>query len=266
MVRFASGLSSQGYAVTIATLRDGTAYDAELGGAVRRVTLGGGRLAGAVPALAAFLRREQPLTLFTTEPACNMICVLARLVARVDTRVVIREGLFPSVARKVSPYRATRLAYALSPFVYRYADAIVAIASDMAADLAKTARLPPARITTIAVNPVVTSALLEAADRPPAHPWLSDGGSPVVLGVGRLTKQKDFAALIAAFELVRARRVCRLLIIGEGRNGPRLRLRRWRRDTHRISLCPALCASPSRPCVLATPSCCLPVTRGFPMC
>lgn len=216
MVRFASGLARRGHAVTVATLRNGDAYDAELDASIQRVVLAGGRLAKAVPAMAAFLRRSRPDTLFTTEPASNVICILARIVACVPTRVVIREGLFPSVARRDSPHRATRLAYAAAPFVYRFADEIVAIASDMAADLAKTAKISPDRITTIAVNPVITPELLAAAELPPTHPWLSDGGTPVILGVGRLSKQKDFATLIRAFARLRAERPCRLLIIGEG--------------------------------------------------
>jgi glycosyltransferase involved in cell wall biosynthesis len=222
MVRFATGLARRGYTVTVVTLHDGKAYDAELDPAVRRVALSGNRLGGAVPALAGFLRRERPTTLFTTEPASNVICVLAKFASRMSTRVVIREGLFPSVARRISPYRATRLAYALSPLIYRFADEIIAIASDMTADLARTAMIPRARITTITVNPVVTPALLEAAQRPPPHSWLDDGGAPVILGVGRLTRQKDFATLICAFALVRQRRACRLLIIGEGVDRPSL--------------------------------------------
>ena len=50
----------------------------------------------------------------------------------------------------------------------------------------------------------------------PDHPWFRDGGSPVVLGVGRLVPQKDFTTLIEAFRLVLAERSCRLLILGEG--------------------------------------------------
>jgi glycosyltransferase involved in cell wall biosynthesis len=229
MVRFANGLQRRGYVVTIAFLLDGKAYDAELDPAIRRVTLGGGRLGLAVPALAAFLRRERPDTLFTTEPASNVICVLAKLLSRVPARVVIREGLYPSIARRVSPYRATRMAYALSPFVYRFANDIIAIASDMASDLARTARVPRERITTITVNPVVTPELLAAAEQSAPHPWLQDGGPSVILGVGRLTGQKDFANLIAAFAAVRSRRRCRLLIIGEG--GERAKLEALARET-----------------------------------
>lgn len=222
MVRFATGLARRGYDTTVVTLHDGAAFDAEIDSKVKRVVLKGGRLAGAVPALAKYLRQTRPATLFTTEPASNVVCILAERLARSGARVVIREGLFPSVAKVESPHRATRWAYRVAPFVYRRADAIIAIASDMAADLAATAKVPASKITTIAVNPVVTSDLLESAARTPEHPWLNEDGPPVVLGVGRFSKQKDFATLLRAFMQVREQRPCRLLLLGEGPERPAL--------------------------------------------
>lgn len=222
MVRFATGLARRGYDTTIVTLHDGTAFDGEIDHKVRRTVLKGGRLAGAVPALAKYLKGARPAVLFTTEPASNIVCILAERLARSGARVVIREGLFPSVAKVESPHRATRWAYRVAPFVYRHADAIIAIASDMAADLAATARVPLSRITTIAVNPVVTADLLESASRAPEHAWLTDGGAPVILGVGRFSKQKDFETLLRAFVRVREQRPCRLLLLGEGPERPAL--------------------------------------------
>lgn len=51
---------------------------------------------------------------------------------------------------------------------------------------------------------------------PLEHPWLGEGKPPVILGVGRLTPQKDFSTLIHAFAQVRTVRDCRLVILGEG--------------------------------------------------
>lgn len=65
-------------------------------------------------------------------------------------------------------------------------------------------------------NPIVEPGLAARAAQPADHPWLDGRGPPVILGVGRLTAQKDFATLVAAFALVRRHRPCRLLIIGEG--------------------------------------------------
>jgi glycosyltransferase involved in cell wall biosynthesis len=59
--------------------------------------------------------------------------------------------------------------------------------------------------------------MLALAEEAPAHPWFSDGGPPVILGVGELSERKDFATLLRAFARLRAGRPCRLVILGEGR-------------------------------------------------
>jgi glycosyltransferase involved in cell wall biosynthesis len=67
-------------------------------------------------------------------------------------------------------------------------------------------------------NPVVTPDLDRLAAEPAAHPWLADASVPVLIGVGRLTRQKDFPTLLRAFARVRRDRAARLLILGEGRD------------------------------------------------
>nr|WP_294851420.1 glycosyltransferase [uncultured Sphingomonas sp.] len=53
------------------------------------------------------------------------------------------------------------------------------------------------------------------AQEPPPHPWL-EGPVPVVLGIGRLHKQKNFPRLIAASAKAMANAPHRLVIIGSG--------------------------------------------------
>jgi glycosyltransferase involved in cell wall biosynthesis len=215
MVRYASGFARVGFQVDVLCLFPEGPFRTELDTQVRVLPLRSKRIAGAIPEVAQYLRRQRPDAMMVTEPACNVAVILARMLARSRTRLLVREGLFPSIAARQSPHRATRLAYRLAPLLYRRADVIVAIAEEMAADLARFIRVPPARITTIAVNPVVTASLAVAAARPVDHAWLADG-RPVILSVGRLDEQKDFSTLIRAFEKVRAVRDCRLLILGEG--------------------------------------------------
>jgi glycosyltransferase involved in cell wall biosynthesis len=215
MVRLATGFAEAGHTVEVLTLQPTGIFRDELSPAVKVTKLAARRIFSAVPALAHHLRRHRPDAFLVTEPACNIAVVLAKILSRASSRILIREGLYPSIAVKESPHRSTRLAYKLAPFLYRYADVIVAIASDMTNDLAIFARLDPARITTIPVNPVVTPALGQAAAEKPDHAWF-DSDLPVVLGVGRLDRQKDFITLLRAFEQVRAVRSCRLLIVGDG--------------------------------------------------
>jgi glycosyltransferase involved in cell wall biosynthesis len=97
----------------------------------------------------------------------------------------------------------------------------VVVSREAADDLARTARLARERIEVI-YNPVITPALREQAAQAPDHPWFAPGQPPVVLGVGRLTRQKDFPTLIRAFAEVRRRRTARLVILGEGEERPAL--------------------------------------------
>lgn len=92
---------------------------------------------------------------------------------------------------------------------------MIAISAGVADDLAaRTGRRRDA--ITVIHNPVDVQRVQALAAQPPEHPWLSDGGPPMVLGVGRLVRQKDFATLLHAFAAVRAHRPARLLILGEG--------------------------------------------------
>lgn len=103
----------------------------------------------------------------------------------------------------------------LMRWVYPWADSVVAVSQGVADDLVRTLGIDATRVKVI-YNPVVDETLFDKAKQPLEHPWFKQGEPPVVLAVGRLTEQKDFETLIRAFAVVRAKRVVRLLILGEG--------------------------------------------------
>jgi len=92
----------------------------------------------------------------------------------------------------------------------------VTVSDSVGRELADGLGLAPESVETI-YNPVVDDTLAARASEAPEHPWFEEGEPPVVLGVGRLTEQKDFATLIRAFALLRRKRDARLLLLGEGR-------------------------------------------------
>ena len=109
----------------------------------------------------------------------------------------------------------------LAEWFYPWADTIIAVSTDVANDLTRTAKVPQ-NLIKVVYNPVVTPDLQDKSEAPLDHPWFKDGEPPVVLSVGRLTDQKAFDVLIQAFSLVRKNRPARLLILGEGENRPAL--------------------------------------------
>jgi glycosyltransferase involved in cell wall biosynthesis len=94
------------------------------------------------------------------------------------------------------------------------ADHVIAVSKGVARDLSDRSGLAPDRIKTI-YNPVFTPEIWKRAEEAPEHRWFCEE-IPVVLAVGKLKKQKDFATLIRAFARLRARRPVRLVILGEG--------------------------------------------------
>ena len=66
----------------------------------------------------------------------------------------------------------------------------------------------------------------------------------MVLSVGRLTEQKDFETLIRAFALLRSRRACRLVILGEGALRERLERLVTELGLHGAVLLPGFMANP----------------------
>lgn len=216
MIRYANALTNKGCAVFAVTLDPNGAFSDELHTDVVVIPLRAKRIIFCIPQLVGVIRSIKPDVMMVTEPACNIALIIANLLSFTKSRLLIREGLFPSIAVKDSPYIQTRIAYRLAPFLYKKADVIVGIASELVEDLATFLYLPINRITLIPINPVVTPLLQNMAAEGSEHPWLVSKDTPIILGVGRLEEQKDFSTLISAFCLVRNNIECKLLIIGEG--------------------------------------------------
>jgi glycosyltransferase involved in cell wall biosynthesis len=193
----------------------------QLPAGVRLVDLESSRVLYSLPGLVRYLRRERPFGLISFMDHANIVALLARAFASRSTHVVVTVHNTLSVATgKSNNFRSKLLPLLIRAF-YPLADQVIAVSQGAADDLVRTAGLPPERVAVI-YNPVITPDLLAARNAAPPHPWLEDGQSPVVLGVGRLTPQKDFPTLLRAFALVRRRRRARLIILGEGPDRPEL--------------------------------------------
>lgn len=171
-----------------------------------------------LPALADYLQMRQPDAVISADTYCNLVAVWARHLARTRTRIVVSERNALSVQlRRPERRHAWRWRYAppLVGALYPKADGIVAVSEGVGHDLAALCNIPRGTISTI-YNPIHPGEELEdRAAEAVDHPWLRPGEAPVILGVGRLVKPKDFGTLIRAFALVRAERPARLLILGE---------------------------------------------------
>ena len=220
MVTLANGFAARGYAVDLVLATAEGPYLKDVDAAVRVVDLKARRVATSLPALVRYLRRERPVAMLAAMGHSNVIAVLARRLALVPTRVVVSERANFSISKANASWRGDLVGWFMRR-AYPKAHGITAVSEGVADDLANALGLSRSSIEVI-YNPVVTDTLLLRSREAPEHPWLEDGGGPVILSVGRLTIQKGFSTLIHAFARLRQAREARLIILGEGELRPDL--------------------------------------------
>ena len=188
----------------------------ELPANVRIVELGTAHVNTSLWRLVRYLKRERPDALLTDKDKVNRLALWARRLAGVSTRLVVRMGTTVSknLEKRSALQRWTQ--YTSIRRFYRWADAIIMPSRGAAEDLACIAQLPVSRISVVP-NPVITARFQQLLIQPVEHPWLKHKDRPVILGVGELSKRKDFATLLRAFARLRQQRPARLIILGKGR-------------------------------------------------
>lgn len=216
------GFAAERFAVDLLLIKTKGPHLADFPPTVRVIHLDAPTTLFALPALVRYLRRERPPVLLAAKDRAGRVALLARRLARVPTRVVIRLGTTLSAALEGSSGLQRWLRYWPIRWLYPTADGIVAVSEGVAADTVAISGIGPDRVHVVH-NPVITPDFESRAKLDPGHPWF--GGEerpPVIVGAGRLTRQKDFPTLIEAFARLRAARPCRLVILGEGRQRPGL--------------------------------------------
>ena len=179
------------------------------------VSLGARHSRTSVLPLIGYLRKKRPAVMLVAKDRAARAALWARAFSRVSTRIVVRLGtnLAASLEGRSSLRRWSR--YGPMRLSYGMADRVIAVSEGVAEDTAAVTGLPRDRIAVVR-NPVVTPRLRAMAKEAVDHPWLPASDVPVVLGAGRMTRQKDFPVLVRAFARVRHERPCRLIVLGEG--------------------------------------------------
>lgn len=217
VAHLAWGMADLGVAVDLVLARAHPDHLAHLPPAVRVVPLGTRHTLTAIPALAAYLRRERPAALLAAKDRGIQAALAARALAGVPVPVVGRLGTTVSAALAGRSPVTRWWWYRGMARRYRRLHRLVAVSAGVAADVRAITGLSGDRLRVIP-NPVITPHLEPLARETPDHPWFTDGGPPVVLGVGRLTRQKDFPTLLRAVASMAHQPPPRLVILGEGRD------------------------------------------------
>ncbi len=175
---------------------------------------------GSAGAMLRYLRRERPDAMLSMLSWNNLLAIWAQQASGHPMRLVVSERnvLTPDLDLDGHPAPKDAAVPTLAGALYPEADEVATISAGCADDLAQVTGLDRERIRV--VHNGFSPNILERAQEEPEHPWLAkggDGGPPVILAVGRLTRQKDYPTLLRSFARLRTRRPARLLILGRGK-------------------------------------------------
>ena len=221
VLNVATALARRGYSVDLVLGSPKGSYMDQLAGELDVVSLKCRKTIFGVLPLGRYLMRRRPDVLMSATETANIVAVAAtRWAPGRPVRTVLRQGNTFSTVRSATP-GARRLLFPLLRWALRRADAVVAVSSGVAGDLARHV-LRADQGAWVIPNPVLREQVVADAALPAAHAWLQDDTSPVVLAVGRLVPEKDYPTLLAAFARVAQARRVRLVILGDGRERERL--------------------------------------------
>ncbi|MDP8246637.1 MAG: glycosyltransferase [Candidatus Tritonobacter lacicola] len=178
-----------------------------------RIRFGGMRLIRA-------LRRVSPAVVMTVGCVNGLAAWAARLTLGPGIPIWARETNSP-VYRFDRSRRGARLEEALCRWSYRRAvSGLICLSRRMAMEFKDAFRLPYDPVTI--GNPVDIARTRALAGEHVDHRWFREDG-PLLVAVGRLTRQKGFDLLLEAMAMVRTKPPARLIILGRGEDEERLR-------------------------------------------
>lgn len=215
MIAIANDFAAGGGQVDMVFGRSAGPYRGNVDKRVRIVDLNVSRLRYMLYPMHRYMRQNKPDVVVSALPPCDLVMLLGRRLLGWKAKLVISIQNHPIEVAK----HGSRWLDRLWPFFIRHfygqADCVSGISTGVVEAVARLLCVQSSEVPLI-YNPVIVPGFAERLKEEPDHPWFADGGSPVVLAAGRLTKQKDYPTLFHAFSLLLQRRHARLVVIGEG--------------------------------------------------
>ena len=209
LVNLAGALPRDRFTATLAAGRtDGPARD-WIANHVPLVDLNAPRLRWTLTPLRGRVKRERPHILFSSMPDANVAASLAVAGLRSRPGLILRETNSHHHRGDLGWLRRKLIGWA-----YGRADAVVALSEGVREELVEDCALDPGRTVTIH-NPVDVAGIAAATQAVKDGIQEVPSNGPLIVGCGRLHRQKGFDLLIEAFaDLDDAK--TRLVILGKG--------------------------------------------------
>ncbi len=218
IVRLIRGFLKKGVDFEVLTIKEKGSFFKELPKETKKRKLPFDHAVLNIPYLVNYLKKERPYAIFSVKDRANRAAIIAKLISKTPTKVIIRLGtnLSASLEERKKSFLSKWFRYLPSRILYPLCNNIIAVSNGVAKDISHITKIPLNRINVVP-NPVVDDLLFEKAKEDVEDKWFIEKDKPVVLGIGRLTEQKDFATAIKAIKLLKDKGFCvRYVILGEG--------------------------------------------------
>ncbi|WP_191112972.1 glycosyltransferase [Acinetobacter lwoffii] len=173
-----------------------------------------GRVMNSITPLKINMKAEQYDCVVATQTHTNIVAGIAKKLAGVQTRLILREVSTPSKNMKLQGI-AKFVLKTLVNWTYPMAQQVVCVSKGVEADFREYYAYKNKNLSSI-YNPVLDDTYFEKLKAPVTHKFFNDSNK-VILAVGRLTEAKNFGFLIRAFKALRDQHAdTRLIILGEG--------------------------------------------------
>lgn len=215
MATLANEFVGKGFKVNLLLVKAAGPYLREIDERVDVISLGVSKNIFSVFPLIIYLRRNKPQVVLSTLLMTNIIVVLAKYLSGVNTKLILREAINASAEDRSKKGDFVQVVSFFRKWALKKADLVVAPSHGVANDLVEHFKINSEKIKVI-YNPVHFDKYYQSAME--SHEILNTipPNKNIILGIGRLNRQKDFKTLINAFEIVRSKTDSVLIILGEG--------------------------------------------------
>ena len=189
------------------------------------IDLGTSHTMSALGAVKRYLKSANPDVLLADKDRCNRVALLAKILSKSTTRVVVSSGTIMSKNLKNRSWLEGVFHRFSFNHLYPKAHAIITPSNDAATDLAAISKLREEQITVVPL-PIIGDDLFVMASQTVSHEFFNhdnnkdkkNNETPVIISVGELTERKDQTTQLKAFALLLKKQACKFLILGKGKD------------------------------------------------
>jgi len=211
LITLANSIINKGYSVDLVVFNDSGAFVKDLDDEINIVNLSTTRALFSIYSLIKYIANNRPKVLFSGLTHVNIISIIAKIFSRADFRLVVSEHAVVSVISNNTEQLKEKLYPFFMKLLYRFSDHIIAVSDAVLNDVVSITSVDLNKISTI-YNPIDIQGIKNNVKKSN----LSKNSLYQIIGVGRLSKEKDFITLIKAFYLAQREIDLCLVILGEG--------------------------------------------------